>query len=354
MPKRTGFPPRDATEPKLKLRKVLRFPSTPSRERAPGDPFQHDRDLRRDLPARAGRFQPHGVPPEYARGTPTTSMKRAECTRCGRPTDPENLNYDHVCLDCQREMQPKDEELSLGKDILGRPVIECEYVDRWPLDEGLSVNGSMGLGGIAADGFEIQNQGVTKRRPGEGAKDNGGRSQSQEMDSYDQPQYEAREVKPGFFVYRPGEEEPPIEPDEREYHRPRHEPEKPEVSDTAMELYPDLFRGYKKKSGEKVWTALDAKDPRYGPSGQVPQLQRVRPPQSKDIEGYDFTLDNPRIIQMLGGEKKQEWPEELDLDLDEAMGIEKASEKEHEEHPWLTKKQAVRIAKDHEKEGKRG
>ncbi|OGR26112.1 MAG: hypothetical protein A2139_08015 [Desulfobacca sp. RBG_16_60_12] len=54
--------------------------------------------------------------------------------------------------------------------------------------EGLSVNGSMGLGGHG-EGFEQQNQGVTKRFPGEGPKVNGGRSQSQEMDSYDQPQY---------------------------------------------------------------------------------------------------------------------------------------------------------------------
>lgn len=57
---------------------------------------------------------------------------------------------------------------------------------------GLSVNGSSGLGGIGAQGFEVQNQGIMKRRPGEGAKDNGGRTQSQEMDSYDQPQYEVR------------------------------------------------------------------------------------------------------------------------------------------------------------------
>jgi hypothetical protein len=54
--------------------------------------------------------------------------------------------------------------------------------------EGLSVNGSMGLGGHG-EGFEQQNQGVTKRFPGEGPKVNGGRSQSQELDSYDQPQY---------------------------------------------------------------------------------------------------------------------------------------------------------------------
>jgi hypothetical protein len=52
----------------------------------------------------------------------------------------------------------------------------------------VSKNGSTGLGGDA-EGFEIANQGVTRRWPGEGPKANGGRSQLQTMDSYDQPQY---------------------------------------------------------------------------------------------------------------------------------------------------------------------
>ena len=54
---------------------------------------------------------------------------------------------------------------------------------------GLSGNGSEGLGG-RGEGFEVQNQGVTRRAPGEGPKVNGGRPQSQEVDSMDQPQYE--------------------------------------------------------------------------------------------------------------------------------------------------------------------
>jgi hypothetical protein len=60
-------------------------------------------------------------------------------------------------------------------------------------NEGLSVNGSEGLGG-RGEGFEIANQGVTRRNPGEGPKVNGGRTQSQEMDSMDQPQYEGMKM----------------------------------------------------------------------------------------------------------------------------------------------------------------
>lgn len=57
---------------------------------------------------------------------------------------------------------------------------------------GLSGNGGGWLGG-GAEGFEVANSGTVRRAPGEGPKVNGGRSQSQEMDSYDQPQYEAED-----------------------------------------------------------------------------------------------------------------------------------------------------------------
>lgn len=71
--------------------------------------------------------------------------------------------------------------MRISRSLLRR-IVEQEL---W---EGLSVNGAEGLGGHGA-GFEQQNQGVTRRAPGEGAAVNGGRSQSQEMDSFDQPQF---------------------------------------------------------------------------------------------------------------------------------------------------------------------
>ena len=61
------------------------------------------------------------------------------------------------------------------------------------MKEGLSNKGAMGLPGAGAQGFGVVNQGVTRRMPGEGP--DGGRNQSQELDSYDQPQYESWEEK---------------------------------------------------------------------------------------------------------------------------------------------------------------
>lgn len=60
--------------------------------------------------------------------------------------------------------------------------------------EGISGRGSEPTA-KGAEGWEVQNQGVTRRAPGEGPSVNGGRTQSQEMDSYDQPQYEAYDWK---------------------------------------------------------------------------------------------------------------------------------------------------------------
>jgi hypothetical protein len=73
-------------------------------------------------------------------------------------------------------------------------VIEARnLIGPCPVCEGLSANGAEGLGGHG-EGFEVANQGVTRRSPGEGAKVNGGRAQSQEMDATDQPQYVSNEA----------------------------------------------------------------------------------------------------------------------------------------------------------------
>ena len=56
---------------------------------------------------------------------------------------------------------------------------------------GLSANGSMGLGGHG-EGFEQQNQGVTRRQPGEGPKVNGGRTMGldeTELELIDDPEW---------------------------------------------------------------------------------------------------------------------------------------------------------------------
>jgi hypothetical protein len=136
------------------------------------------------------------------------------------------------------------------------PVSPEEYAARLDMlkrkfskSEGISANGFEGLGGHG-EGFETQNQGVTRRRPGEGPKANGGRPQSQEMDATDQPQYmDEREVAPGFFTYRPGEDPPPIQPQERPHpdapvghRRSTDDDTRPRPSSLARKMYPELFK----------------------------------------------------------------------------------------------------------------
>ena len=114
------------------------------------------------------------------------------------------------------ELAKYDEELSLGKDILGRTVIEGDrtmvgpegpedefrggHVDDFgPEDEGISANGAEGLGGHG-DGFEVQNQGVTRRAPGEAPKADGGRPQAQEMDPVHRPEYGDAKLNPDAYL----------------------------------------------------------------------------------------------------------------------------------------------------------
>ncbi len=89
------------------------------------------------------------------------------------------------------QFEPED---SLALAIAVRDVATPEEAAKLQADLGqLRAEGVSGVGSEPtagpAGGFEVQNQGVVRRRPGEGPKVNGGRSQSQEMDSYDQPQY---------------------------------------------------------------------------------------------------------------------------------------------------------------------
>jgi len=65
--------------------------------------------------------------------------------------------------------------------VLGEHLFRsCPACSESMMDKGAAVGGD-------GDGFEVQNKGVLRRAPGEGP--DGGRDQSQEMDSYDQPQY---------------------------------------------------------------------------------------------------------------------------------------------------------------------
>lgn len=93
--------------------------------------------------------------------------------------------------------------------------------------------------------------------------------------------------------------------------------------------------------------------------GQIPRLH---------TRGYDFTQDNDRLVQMLGNEDDviDSGPPIEGVDparigkMKAAVAgmrnvvdtrLKRSSEKEKHEHPWMTDKQAVRVAKDHERLG---
>ena len=263
--------------------------------------------------------------------------------------EPEDMNA--IALALKMAGEPGD-AMKLKDDLKGMNIQE------------ISGNGFEGNYGGDAEGFEVQNQGVTRRRPGEGPSANGGRVQPQEMDSYDQPQFalppgrrapepparpvrrlppaagrrirheaygdrrasfsveeppspsvkpvfepgrtsgisgydftrdndeigrqvalanakrsakEAKEVSPGFWTYRPGEEEPPpthvtdipVQQD-LPLRPPKEEPKKPFVSDLARQLYPDLFKNWEPKEyneefmGVRDPQGFDKQDPHQG------------------------------------------------------------------------------------------
>jgi hypothetical protein len=145
--------------------------------------------------------------------------------------------------------------------------------------EGISAKGAEGLGGHG-EGFEVQNQGVTRRFPGEGPGVNGGRTQPQQFDSYDQPQYD-----------------------------PKNEE----------------FMGVRDQD------SFDKQDPHQGSQEAGP----IAAHEGKEID--DMKRSVSKMKHAVGRASSK---------------LKKSSEKEHEEHPWTTRAQATRIARDHERADK--
>jgi len=214
-------------------------------------------------------------------------------------------------------------------------------------DEGVSANGSEGTGGHA-QGFDIVNGGVTRRRPGEGPKVNGGRSQSQEMDSMDQPQYEGPEER---FTVGPenNEEVCPICNGEGgcEYCNLTG------TFEGYLQTFDEEFPPENMTEPDSMWNEKEPVDEEAPFAGM------------KDPEGWDR--------QVATGTNTRDQGVRDDVSLKEMFGVEegpinnmrravdkmdrtkerlkKSSEKEKKEHPWASAKVATQIAKDHEKLG---
>ena len=210
---------------------------------------------------------------------------------------------------------------------------------------GVSVNGSEGTGGHA-QGFDIVNGGVTRRRPGEGPKVNGGRSQSQEMDSMDQPQYEGPEER---FT---------VGPENNEEVCPICDGGGAATGGCEYCNNTGTFEGYLQTFDEDFPPESDV-----FPPGSVDEEAPFAG--AKDPEGWDR--------QVATGTNTRDQGVRDDVSLKEMFGVEegpihnmrkavdkmdrtkerlkKSSEKEKKEHPWASAKVATQIAKDHEKLG---
>lgn len=167
--------------------------------------------------------------------------------------------------------------------------------------EGLSGNGFEGLGG-RGDGFEVQNQGVTRRFPGEGPKVNGGRSQSQRLDSYDQPQFSPTNR---FNIMRKEE----ALPEAGEFK---------DLSDDEIDRAVSQIAGVPEPEPvPRVWTNPDFKPEPPPVLPYAPSLKGVFDPGRKSgTSGYDFTQDNERIARAVAAANKQHG-----IKVEEFMGV---------------------------------
>ena len=211
--------------------------------------------------------------------------------------------------------------------------------------EEISSSGFEGLGGHG-EGFEVQNQGVTRRSPGEGPKVNGGRMQPQQFDSYDQPQFKNEEMPAeemdDFIDTMGGLDDIPAPP-----MKPVFDPTR--TSGTSgydfTQDHEKIAQGVNmanKKMGIKEFMGVrdaesfDSQDPHQGTQEAGPIAQH------ESVGGMRAAVDRMSKRVDPTGMK----------DIQHRMSkLKKSSEKEKQEHPWASKKQATQIAQDHMKLG---
>jgi hypothetical protein len=206
----------------------------------------------------------------------------------------------------------------------------------WAANEPMKKEGLYNTNGGKQQGWEVQNQGQVRRLPGEGPGVNGGRAQSQELDSMDQPQYEA--------AY-------PNDPDACQTCHGRGWDFTGDCEDCAgTGLRNMMWCPACKGMGVQVTgpgmedDSPDQYCPECKGSGAVSQFNGV------DDEDTGFSVKEMFAVE--GVEEGVEGMKRSVKDMKHAVSkLKKSSEKEKKEHPWATKKQAMQIAKDHEKLG---
>jgi len=295
-------------------------------------------------------------------------------------------------------------------------IMTYEYLEQLMATvEGVSVNGSEGLGGHGK-GFDIQNGGVTRRNPGEGPKVNGGRAQSQELDSYDQPQYESEEVDAvpdrnedpsGWYDYMANKfwQETGFMAPGKDMSMAMGGGYDEQHELLAAKAWKDFLSQHLSEGPEERFTVGPENNEEVCPvcNGNGVDTECFACDGTGTFEGYlnkfqqdfpydaDFQLDNDvystepqnEEAPWMGSNDPEGWERQVsmgtntrdqgvrdDVSIKEMFAFEvkdvpdrmkkvhadmaklkKSSEKEKKEHPWATKKQATQIAQDHEKLG---
>ena len=256
--------------------------------------------------------------------------------------------------------------------------------------EGVSVNGSEGLGG-RAEGFEQQNQGVVRRSPGEGPKVNGGRAQSQELDTFTEEMSWLgggdakgwdRQIAMGNTSGGTDVADDSLELKEMFGDKSIKLMWAPESYGTdgrqlikAINDGSNAGRGVFLKLGQAGGMALvklDQEEAQFVLQKCIDFVQTER----KFVEDVSLAEDVIEQIEKvypgdysknvmtgdeLGESRSVDDMKKMIAQIRDPRGMKdvharmkslaKSSEKEKSEHPWATDKQAVQIAKDHEKLG---
>ena len=224
-----------------------------------------------------------------------------------------------------------------------------------------SIQSFFGTSPNRPEGFEVANDGVVRRAPGEGPGQNS-TADGQEMMNTDRDQgvqpVELDVVPDGVSrsdieqILRPLRDDPEMRPvydsivGAGAYDRVQLKPDQAERLSAVVGDFLDT-RSYnrpKKVFAQDIMDQLGGKlEESYSGDGES----------EEGFERQDMARHAPELAERLAGIRAPpSGPSVMGVIRELSADLRRSSEREHEEHPWTTKGQAERIALDHEREGK--